>query len=148
MFDYRPDIVKTTYEYYLFFKEADIAESTIELEQLFFAQIFKLWLPIFIVWSCVYILVCYLVIHFISHRMLQPINKLTKRIHKSVISLRQLRQAQDRHDFGIEMQDKMYRGMQIDLLKGYSKQNRETNLLYFDFNQKAKILFMANAVSH
>jgi hypothetical protein len=33
--------------------------------------------------------------------------------------------------------------MQFDLLRDYSKQNLETNLLYFDFNNKAKILYLA-----
>ena len=37
MFEYRADIVNNTYEYYLFFPEANIAASTIELEQLFFS---------------------------------------------------------------------------------------------------------------
>ena len=42
----------------------------------------------------------------------------------------------------------MYRSVQFDLLRDYVKQNKETNTLYFDFNTKAKILYVANTVSH
>jgi len=81
--------------------------------------------------------------------MLRPINTLTRRIHKSVKSIRKLRQVQAsaKHDFKLEEQDTMYRSLQIDLLRDYHKHNKETNMLYFDFNMKAKILYLANAVS-
>ena len=35
-------------------------------------------------------------------------------------------------------------GLQIDLLKGYVEQNKETNDLYKSFNQMAKVLFVAH----
>ena len=47
----------------------------------------------------------------------------------------------------LDKEDDMFRSLQIDLLRGYHKQNVETDLLYFDFNMKAKILYVANAVS-
>ena len=53
--------------------------------------------------------------------MLRPINTLTRRIHKSVKSIRKLRQVQAsaKHDFKLEEQDTMYRSLQIDLLRDY-----------------------------
>ena len=48
---------------------------------------------------------------------------------------------------GREELDKMYRAMQIDLLRNYRMQNMEINTLYFQFHMKAKILFAAQAVS-
>ena len=38
--------------------------------------------------------------------------------------------------------------LQIDLLRGYVEQNKETNDLYKSFNQMAKILFVAHAAVH
>ena len=61
--------------------------------------------------------------------------------------VRGLRRAQERHHFELEKHDNMYRSLQIDLLRDYQKQNLETNILYFAFQQKAKILYLANAVS-
>ena len=66
----------------------------------------------------------------------------------TVKSIRLLRQAQGKHNFDIEKQDTMYRSVQFDLLRDYRSKNRETNLLYFDFNMKAKILYVAQTMSH
>lgn len=117
------------------------------LELTFKQSIFTKWLPLFLLWCGVYILFCYLVIRYISRQMLRPINTLTRRIYRTVMSIRGLRKAQERHHYELEAQDTMYRSLQIDLLRDYQKQNRETNILYFSFQTRAKILYLANAVS-
>ena len=92
-------------------------------------------------------LFCYLIIRYISREMLFPINTLTDRIWNTVDSIRHLRKAQERQHLEMEAHDTMYRKLQIELLRDYQKQNRETNILYFSFQTRAKILYLANAVS-
>ena len=46
-----------------------------------------------------------------------------------------------------EDQDKAYRALQISLLREYKRENHESAQLYFNFHMKAKIVFMARAVS-
>ena len=49
------------------------------------------------------------------------------------------------HDL-LEM-SKLYRGLQIELLRDYAAQSKEMNMLYFQFHLKAKILFAAKESS-
>lgn len=87
---------ENSYEYYLFFPATEIDERTQTMTSDLLNSIFTLWLPIFVLWSGMYILFCYWVIRTISRKMLRPIIKLTYRIHKSVHSIRSLREKQDR----------------------------------------------------
>ena len=96
------DITDVQYEYYLFFHEDRIKERTLELETIFFDQVFVIWLPVIILWSCIYIFFCYMIIKYISRKMLKPINTLTRRIHITVRTIRLLRQAQSKHNLDIE----------------------------------------------
>ena len=43
--------------------------------------------------------------------MLKPINTLTKRIYKTIKSIRRLREVQEKHHIALEDQDAMYRSL-------------------------------------
>ena len=45
------------------------------------------------------------------------------------------------------MQEKAFRMLQISLLCNYKRQNLEIDTLYFNFHMKAKIKFLARAIS-
>ena len=132
-FQNKPSIHPNLYQFYIFFANDKIVNMIFALEEDLKQAIYTKWLPFFIFWSGVYILFCYLIIRYVSWQILRPINTLTRRIYKIVMSVRGLRKAQERHHYELEKHDTMYRSVQIDLLSYYSKQNLETNSLYFSF---------------
>ena len=79
--------------------------------------------------------------------MIAPIKSLTKRISIAVDGISNLRSSIKGCQMGFEEQDKVYRNLQIKLLRDYQKKNKETNILYMQFLMKAKIMFVARAIS-
>ena len=74
-------------------------------------KIFQIGLPVFLLWSAFYIFLCYIILKGVSQKMLKPINTLTKRIYKTIKSIRRLREVQEKHHIALEDQDAMYRSL-------------------------------------
>ena len=79
--------------------------------------------------------------------MVRPINTLTRRIYRSIHSIRQLKHENQVCTLTYEVQKEAFRNLQISMLRDYKKTNQETNKLYFDFLLSAKIMFIARAIS-
>ena len=101
------------------------------------------WVPYFIFANSVYLLICWIIIELTAAKFSQAIITLAGRVKSNVKNIQKLRnykQMQEDGEFGgakFSMAD-----MQIDLLKGYVAQNRETNDLYFSFNSMARVIFL------
>ena len=83
-----PDIISNEYEYYLFFLEEVIGVAVEHLEQAIKSDVYRFWLPMYSLASLLYCIICIFVANYISWSMVRPINALTRRIYRSIHSIR------------------------------------------------------------
>ena len=113
-----------------------------------YLHIFSFWFPYFIFANFCYLVICYVYISLESVKMIKPIIELTERLKLNKRNIKKLKKKQQK-----SAQDKSgkkggYMDLQLDLLRGYVEQNKETNDLYKSFNEMAKVLFVAHTAVH
>ena len=132
-FKSNPQIAPNQYEYYLFFPALEIDSAVIEIEKHVFLAVYLYWLPFFLFASCVYLMICYILVSIVTRQMVRPIKQLRDRILESVNRIRKFEKKQDdrHHSHDLLEMSKLYRGLQIELLRDYAAQSKEMNMLYF-----------------
>lgn len=85
-----------------------------------------------------YISIFAVIMYWLSIWIMKPIWQFTRKIEINIEQVRKVKQEKHQGKKLSQIQ------MQVDLMKGFTKSNKEMNSLYVDFNKMAQIL----AVGH
>lgn len=136
-------ISQSAYHYGLFFEFDQIYEPIYNFIRLEYDRNLFTWTPLIVIFSIGYIVVCHLIIIYVSTQITSPIIKLTQRLNTNLKYFRALRKKVDFEEKSSRIVD-----LQVGLLQGYVQQNKEMNQLYMDVTSMARVLLVAIISSH
>ena len=142
-----PMVVAPYYQYFLFFPADEIEQILEKIKKDFAFGLYPSIIAMIAVAHLLFIFGNLILSGIVSKEMVKPIIKLKELIHKSAEGIRVIRQKQQLQDLDLAEQNKMYRKFQIDLLHYFKRTNFELNSLYYKFHMRAKIIFLARAVT-
>ena len=106
---------------------------------------FTKWIQIMLFFGLMYMGISYLIIRRISNNLVKPIISLTNQIRMSIRKIRKLRRETEKQEGTYVENVAGFVSLQIDLLSGHYRHNKEINDLYNMFSQRVKVLFFAKA---